>query len=231
MTMKLFKHKNNSPFPIIIAVFAGAFALAGIALFICGIGFLMSINSRLTGTRIAKSVLCTEEEKLCPNGSYVGRTMPDCAFAACPAADSTASWKTFTDPQTGLTFKYPPTLGTKYIFANNDNWPPLISASSGAVRPQTDSAGTQYCTQPVRMINGHPYCVLEQEDGALGTTFSNYTYSLPQPAQHRTLAVSFTLGSPECGNYSEPQLSDCVNERESFDIDKLVDSIVSTVSP
>ncbi len=28
---------------------------------------------------------CTMEAKLCPDGSYVGRTGPDCAFAACPS--------------------------------------------------------------------------------------------------------------------------------------------------
>ena len=29
-------------------------------------------------------VACTQEAKLCPDGSYVGRTGPTCAFAACP---------------------------------------------------------------------------------------------------------------------------------------------------
>tara|TARA_B100000745_G_scaffold290251_1_gene229027 strand:- start:196 stop:648 length:453 start_codon:yes stop_codon:yes gene_type:complete len=29
-------------------------------------------------------VACTQEAKICPDGSAVGRTGPDCAFAACP---------------------------------------------------------------------------------------------------------------------------------------------------
>lgn len=29
-------------------------------------------------------VACTLEAKLCPDGSYVGRTGPNCEFAACP---------------------------------------------------------------------------------------------------------------------------------------------------
>ena len=29
-------------------------------------------------------VACTEEAKMCPNGSAVGRTGPDCSFAECP---------------------------------------------------------------------------------------------------------------------------------------------------
>lgn len=28
--------------------------------------------------------MCTEEAKMCPDGSYVGRTGPNCTFAACP---------------------------------------------------------------------------------------------------------------------------------------------------
>jgi hypothetical protein len=32
----------------------------------------------------AKPVACTQEAKLCPNGSYVGRTGPNCEFAPCP---------------------------------------------------------------------------------------------------------------------------------------------------
>ncbi len=32
-----------------------------------------------------KTVACTMEAKLCPDGSYVGRTGPNCEFSACPA--------------------------------------------------------------------------------------------------------------------------------------------------
>ncbi len=31
---------------------------------------------------------CTEEAKQCPDGSYVGRTGPNCEFAQCPSATS-----------------------------------------------------------------------------------------------------------------------------------------------
>jgi hypothetical protein len=38
-----------------------------------------------TGSGNNPPVACTEEAKQCPDGSYVGRTGPNCAFAACPA--------------------------------------------------------------------------------------------------------------------------------------------------
>jgi hypothetical protein len=33
-----------------------------------------------------KPVACTMEAKLCPDGSAVGRSGPNCEFTACPAA-------------------------------------------------------------------------------------------------------------------------------------------------
>lgn len=31
-----------------------------------------------------EGVMCTQDAKLCPDGSYVGRTGPRCEFAPCP---------------------------------------------------------------------------------------------------------------------------------------------------
>ena len=51
---------------------------------------------------------CTMEAKLCPDGSNVGRTGPNCEFSLCPTApDPTADWKTYTNTQYGFSFKYP----------------------------------------------------------------------------------------------------------------------------
>ncbi len=36
-------------------------------------------------------VACTQEAKLCPNGSYVSRTGPNCSFAVCPSVVATSS--------------------------------------------------------------------------------------------------------------------------------------------
>ncbi|MCX6717267.1 MAG: hypothetical protein NTU76_01145, partial [Candidatus Taylorbacteria bacterium] len=56
-------------------------------------------------------VACTEEAKICPDGSAVGRTGPNCEFAQCP--DQTAGWKTYTNTQYGLEFKYPANLNVQ----------------------------------------------------------------------------------------------------------------------
>lgn len=54
---------------------------------------------------------CTEEAKICPDGTSVGRTGPNCDFAPCPKSsptptDETATWKTY-NPSSNWTIKYP----------------------------------------------------------------------------------------------------------------------------
>ncbi|HUX35614.1 MAG TPA: hypothetical protein VMV71_01110 [Candidatus Paceibacterota bacterium] len=38
-----------------------------------------------------KQIACSQEAKLCPDGSYVGRTGPDCEFKACPPVPAASS--------------------------------------------------------------------------------------------------------------------------------------------
>lgn len=54
---------------------------------------------------------CTEEAKICSNGSSVGRTGPNCEFSPCPTAnlDSVvANWKVYTNTKYNFSFQYPP---------------------------------------------------------------------------------------------------------------------------
>ena len=49
----------------------------------------------------SKPVACTTEAKICPDGSYVGRTGPNCDFAPCP------DWKNYTNNEFGFNMTFP----------------------------------------------------------------------------------------------------------------------------
>lgn len=59
-------------------------------------------------------VVCTQDVKLCPDGSSVGRSGPKCEFTPCPSPkESTSSgdvsnWKTYIDNEAGYSVNYPP---------------------------------------------------------------------------------------------------------------------------
>jgi len=67
--------KNNKGIAsiVIILIVVGALALGGY--------YYWSKNSQ-------KQVVCTEEANICPDGSSVGRTGPNCEFAACPTHEN-----------------------------------------------------------------------------------------------------------------------------------------------
>ncbi len=57
---------------------------------------------------------CTEEAKICPDGSSVGRIPPDCEFAACPSVVATTTTATTSDvTSTGTATPIPQGSGVK----------------------------------------------------------------------------------------------------------------------
>lgn len=171
-------------------------------------------------------IACTMEAKLCSDGSSVGRTGPNCEFAACPIHDTTG-WKIFSDTVKGFTFKYPETFGT--IYMHPQDWPPQVAVSSGSLScteagsPQERAGGT---TQKV--INGRIYCVTVMSEGAAGSVYTEYAYATEMKG--KVVILTFTTKMVQCGNYDDPQKTACEAERASFDIDSIVHTVVQTIS-
>jgi len=95
---------------------------------------------------------CTQEAKLCPDGSYVSRTGPDCEFAECPDGEqislregqresSFLLEKIYPDRVTGLNFMeypvardqgYPVTLRIGEVVSNGCTVTLTLAGRSGA---------------------------------------------------------------------------------------------------
>ena len=56
-----------------------------IAIIAIGAGTYLYINKKTVNSL---PIVCTMEAKLCPDGSYVGRTGPNCEFPPCPAINN-----------------------------------------------------------------------------------------------------------------------------------------------
>jgi hypothetical protein len=92
------KQKGFTPIAIIVIV-----AILGISGYF---GYQRFFKQKFGGKNV-----CTLEAKVCPDGTSVGRTGPDCEFSSCPTPSdtpiSTADWKTYTNTKYDYSFKYP----------------------------------------------------------------------------------------------------------------------------
>ncbi len=170
-----------------------------------------------------EEVACTMEAKLCPDGSYVGRTGPECEFAACPGSGE-VTWSTTSTEE--VSFSYPASLSTSYI--STVDWPPMVSVldedfSCVEGGEETDSAGVT----SKKTINGKEYCVTKESEGAAGNTYTNYAYAFWK--EDKTVILTFSLRQPRCENYPEPQSTACSNEQENFDLNGVVDRIATSL--
>lgn len=196
-------------------------AVAAIGILVVLLGVLYVI-----GSSDVREVACTEEAKLCPDGSGVGRTGPNCEFAPCPTEDDINSWKTFSDLEAGISFSYPETFETTYI--DPFEWPPqitFIDEPFSCTEVNVSDAHTE--KTELRSIAGRGFCVTEVVGGALGSIYSQYTYI----AEHegKTVAFMFTIRIPQCANYSEVESGVCENEQRAFNLDAVFGRVAETL--
>lgn len=195
--------------------------LFGTALLIGLLVAATELRSRDNGT-----VACTVEAKLCPDGSYVGRTEPLCEFAACPEVSVPADWKTQTDNERGVSFRYPEQFSTTYIRALD--WPPRIALREEPFMcTEAGSEIERAGRTESRMINGIQYCVTTVAEGAAGSIYTQYAYAWSYGAQTRVL--TFSTRAPQCGNYPDAERVACEAEQNAFDLDTLIGRIAGTV--
>lgn len=136
-------------------------------------------------------------------------------------------WTTTTNDK-GISFQYPKKLLAQYI--SEAEWPPVVSIDQefNEFVCDDDSAASSLPERKMRrMVNDRVYCLYALSEGAAGSVYTNYTYSALW--NKKTVSINFTLQYPRCVNYDEPQQTECQKERESFDLDNIVDRIFSSL--
>ncbi len=172
---------------------------------------------------------CTLEAKQCPNGTYVGRTGPNCEFTPCPEKQmSTDSWKSYTDAAQHLEVFYPETLPATYIQTVPIGWPPKVTIEPRAYSCEQKGGGDGLPQEVVeRTANGRSYCVSVVKQGAAGSVYADYVYSKKKGLD--LVSISFALRYPQCGNYDEMERAKCTKEQTTFDLDGIALQILKSI--
>lgn len=140
---------------------------------------------------------------------------------------STEGWKEYSNPENGISYLYPEDAGTKYIHVLD--WPPTVNIYDkqfGCI----ENGNIIESNGETKLVNfgENKYCVTKQSEGAAGSTYTTYTYVAPYGI-YKTLSFNFILQFIQCGNYDDPQKTECEAERASFDITPIVDKIFETI--
>jgi len=128
-------------------------------------------------------------------------------------------------------------LNTEYIGSQNwkliivneeEKYPPKFKITEGQIDYRKTSSESDLRSRTVkRKIDGRIYCIESSSEGAVGTVYTQYAYSTIKSGS--LIMVSCVIRYPQCINYSEPQRTECANERETFDLDKIISYIVKNL--
>lgn len=123
-----------------------------------------------------------------------------------------------------LNFDFPSGLPTTYIKAFD--WPPkvqVLNSKFGCLDAgnSTERAGRT----ELRQVEGRAFCITEVVEGAAGSTYTQYAYAFKHDGG--TAILTFSTRAPTCGNYPEPEMSLCAQERAGFDLDRFVAKLVN----
>jgi hypothetical protein len=155
-------------------------------------------------------------------------TMPVTTDTDNQDSTDTVTTATMSDEKSGILFTYPTDLDSQYISVSE--WPPRFISSFAPIDCELDEQTKAMSgqTDTTATINGTSYCIWERNEGAAGSTYTNYQVSYEKNNQY--LTMSFTLQYPQCGNYPDAEKVVCENEQKNFPLYDLMDEIAQSAS-
>lgn len=163
-------------------MFAIVFLVAAVAAF-----SLYRISHLYDPAEIGGGVACTMDAKICPDGSAVGRTGPNCEFAACPSVSTTTSY------QKGDTVTVTMRVGeSRNALGETITVNKVLDDSRCPIDVQCIWAGTVHVQATV--VSGMGNGAITFELGKTGTTEVN-EYTLTDVAPAKNSQQEITAGS------------------------------------
>ena len=136
------------------------------------------------------------------------------------------SWLTYINQDQRIEFKYPEELYAQYI--SLVEWPPMVEISDDIFSCQETPLTSSLPNRTLRQkVGEREYCIEAMSEGAAGSVYTTYNYSTIY--NNSLVKVTFILRYPACYNYDEPKQSECISERETSDLNEMIDKIVSSI--
>jgi hypothetical protein len=76
-------------------------------------------------------------------------------------------------------------------------------------------------------INNRKYCISAFSEGAAGSVYTEYAYTTV--IKDKVYVIRFIARYPQCDNYPEEESIKCKTERESFNLDVLIDKEIELI--
>lgn len=107
---------------------------------------------------------------------------------------------------------------------------PGLSIVNGEIEcEETNNLDSSLAPRTIKkVIQGHKYCIQASSEGAAGSVYTEYAYTTVKGDS--VYLVQFVAHDVNCGNYPEEERVKCEIERETFNLDILVDNEISRIS-
>ena len=99
--------------PVLLVILVAVLSIGGYFVYTSLRGMVSEVEPDVAISPTSNQTACTQDAKLCPDGTSVGRVDPNCEFAPCPTPkESTSSadmtnWKTYTNAKYYYPIKFP----------------------------------------------------------------------------------------------------------------------------
>ncbi len=131
---------------------------------------------------------------------------------------------TFTDDR--LSFLYPALFPAEYVTVHQ--WPPEVEVIDNFICPEISHDMGFSWRLRIETIDNREYCILEITEEIPGSIHTDYEYVIDDIKGY-SVRMRLSLTYPDCENYAEPRRTFCINEREIFNPDNIVNRIIESM--